>query len=107
METRSETTQDKHRSATSKEWHEGVCGTIYPHQGGIYTNLSLEGLMLKLLIGKTLMLGKIEGKRRREWQRMRWLESITDSVDMSELRETVKDKGAWCAAVHRVTKSRT
>ena len=63
--------------------------------------------MLKLLIGKTLMLGKIEGKRRREWQRMRWLESITDSVDMSELRETVKDKGAWCAAVHRVTKSRT
>ena len=56
---------------------------------------------------KTLTLGKNEGKRRREWQRMRWLESITDSVDMSELRETVKDKGAWCAAVHRVTKSRT
>jgi len=55
------------------------------------------------------MLGKIEGKRRREWQRMRWLDSITDSVDMnlSKLQETVKDKGAWCAVVHRVTKTRT
>jgi len=55
------------------------------------------------------MLGKIEGKRRREWQRMRWLDSITDSVDMnlSKLQETVKDKGTWCAVVHRVTKSRT
>ena len=93
---------------------------VYPHQGGVYTNLSLMGgLLLKLQSfghlmqrtdsGKTLMLGKIEGKRRGEWQRMRWLDSIADSVDMnlSKLQETVKDKGAWCAVVHRVTKSRT
>ena len=58
---------------------------------------------------KTLMLGKIEGRRRREWQRTRWLNSITDSMDtsLSEFRELVKDRKAWCAAAHGVAKSWT
>ena len=99
------------------------CKEIQPvHLKEISPEYSLEGLMLKLKLQyfghlmrradsleKTLMLGKIEGKRRRRRQRVRWLNGITDSMDMSlsKLQERVKDREDWWAAVHRVAKNQT
>ena len=100
---------------TSRKSNQSILKEINPEY-------SLEGLMLKLKVHyfghlmqranslqKTLILGKTEGRRRRKQQRMRWLDDIIDLMNMnlSKLQEIVKDRGAWCAAVHGVTRSQT
>ena len=96
---------------TARRSNQSILKEISPELEGLMLKFQYFGYLMQRAdsLEKTLMLGKTEGNRRKGQQRMRWLDSITTSMDMSlsKLRETVKDRGAWCTTVHEDVKSGT